>query len=229
MISGAFRPVYFILAPEFERNTGHKLVTITGGSMGTSPTAIPARLKRQEPADVVIVARPSLDALARDGLVVRGSEVDLVRSQIALAVRAGAAVPDIATEDGLKRALVGASKVAYSSSASGVYLENELFNRLGIGEQMASKGVKVMTGPVGDAVARGDADIGFQQLSELLPVRGITIVGTIPESVQRITVFSAAVVSGARAPAAATALIEFLSSTASWPVMREAGLQPVAR
>jgi molybdate transport system substrate-binding protein len=108
-------------------------------------------------------------------------------------------------------------------------MEKELFNRLGIGEQMIAKGVKVMTGSVGDAVARGDADMGFQQLSELLPVRGIKVVGIIPESVQSITVFSAGVVSGARAPAAATALIEFLSSPASWPVMREAGLQPVTR
>jgi molybdate transport system substrate-binding protein len=105
MISGAFRPVYFILAPEFERTTGHKLVTITGASMGTAPTAVPARLRRQEPADVVILARSSLDALASDRLVVRGSELDLVRSPIALAIRAGAAVPDISTEEGLNRPL----------------------------------------------------------------------------------------------------------------------------
>ncbi len=228
MTSGAFTAAYLRLAPEFERTTHLKIATAFGASMGNAPDSIPSRLQRGEPADVVILAAAALDELIQQGKVVTGSRVDLVRSSIGMAVRAGGAKPDISSLDALKRTLLAAKSIAYSASASGVYISHEMFQRLGISEQMKDKCKRIANEPVGAVVARGDAEIGFQQISELLPVPGIDLVGPLPPGAQRVTVFSAGIATGAKDPEAARALIKFLASPASARAIADTGLEPIA-
>jgi molybdate transport system substrate-binding protein len=224
--SGAFTAAHLQLVPEFERATRHTIVTTFGASMGSGPNTIPSRLQRGEPADVVILAASALDALIAQGKVVAGSRVDLVRSRIGMAVAAGAPKPDITSVEALTQTLLRAKSIAYSSSASGVYLSTELFQRLGVAEQIKGK-TKISEGAVGPLVASGAAEIGFQQISELLFEPGIDYVGPLPADVQRETVFSAGIVSGARAPDAAQALLAFFTSAAAAPVIRKTGLEPI--
>jgi molybdate transport system substrate-binding protein len=224
--SGAFTAAYTELVPEYERATHDKLLTEFGASIGTTPDTIPNRLARGEAIDVVIMAAPALDELIRQGKVKAGSHVDLVRSTIGLAVRAGAPKPDIGTLDGLRRTLLQASSIAYSGSASGVYLSTDLFPRLGIADQIRGKARKVEGEPVGAVVARGEAAIGFQQMSELLPVKGIDIVGELPPGAQRETVFAAGIPVTSKEPQAASALIRWLASPAAYKAIRKSGLKP---
>lgn len=229
MGSGAFAESYKLLAPQFEKKTGEHLTFVPGPSMGTAPTAIPMRLARKEPADVVILARTELDKLANEGIVAKDSEVDLVRSQIAMAVKAGAKAPDISTVEKLKQVLLGAKSIAVSDSASGVYLTTELFPKLGIEKELAPKIQRVVGGrPVGEAIAAGESQVGFQQMSELKPVKGITIVGLIPQQVQKTTVFSAGIVASSQHKDEAKKLIEFLSSPQQCGTIRDAALEPIA-
>jgi molybdate transport system substrate-binding protein len=227
MISGGFSAAYTDLARDFERATMHTLVTARGASMGTTPGAIPSRLQRGEPVDVLIMVGEALDELITRGSVVAGSRVDLARSGIGMAVRAGAPRPDISSVDAFKRALLAARSIAYSDSASGVYLSTVLFPRLGIADQIREKSRKIEGTPVGAVVARGEAEIGFQQISELLPVPGIDYVGPLPAELQKVTVFSAGLAATAREPDAARALITFLASPAAAPAITKSGLEPV--
>jgi molybdate transport system substrate-binding protein len=228
MTSGAFTAAYLQLAPGFESATHHKIVTAFGASMGNAPDSIPSRLQRGEPADVVILAAPALDELIHQGKVIPGSRVDLVESAIGIAVRAGAPKPDIGSVEALKRTLLQAKSIAYSDSASGVYLSHEMFQRLGIADQIMGKCKRIANEPVGAVVARGDAEIGFQQISELLPVPGIDYLGPLPPELQKVTVFSAGVASGTKNPDAARALIKFLASPAAARAITDSGLQPVS-
>ena len=229
MTSGAFTAAYKELAPQFERETGNKVATAYGASMGSAPEAIPNRLRRGEPADVAILAADALDDLIKDGKVTPGSRVDLARSHIGMVVRAGELKPDISTVEALKAALLNAESIAYSDSASGDYLSMELFPRLGIAEQIKGKCKRIRVERVAAVVARGEAQIGFQQISELLPVPGVDLVGPLPDGAQRVTVFAAGVTVGAKEPDAAGALIRFLASPASASVIQKTGLEPVAR
>jgi molybdate transport system substrate-binding protein len=226
--SGGFTEAYKQLAPRFERETGIHVVSAFGASMGSTPDAIPNRLARGEAIDVIILAGPGLEELIKQGKVDPRNRFDLVRSLIAMAVRTGAPKPDISSVDALKRTLLAAKSVGYSDSASGVYLSTVLFPRLGVAEQVKPKSKKIEAYErVGDALARGDVEIGFQQVSELRPVPGITIVGPLPEGAQQVTIFSAAIVNGAKNPAEARKLIGFLSSPAARPVVVASGLEPI--
>ncbi|MFN7921418.1 MAG: substrate-binding domain-containing protein [Bryobacteraceae bacterium] len=227
--SGGFTAAYLELAPEYERATGTKLITEFGPSMGVTPKAIPVRLERGETIDVVILAAPALDNLIRQGKVVPGSRVDLARSSIAMAVKAGAPKPDISSVDALTRTLLEAKSIAYSDSASGVYLSTELFPKLGIADQIKPKARKIEATPVGEIVAKGEAEIGFQQMSELRPVKGIDIVGPLPPGSQRITVFAAGIPVSSTQPEAAKALIQWLASPAAHRVMEQSGMEPLKR
>jgi ABC-type molybdate transport system substrate-binding protein len=226
--SGGFTEAYKQLAPQFERETKIKVISGFGASMGATPDAIPNRLARGEPIDVIILATPGLDELTKQGKIEPGSRVDLIRSLIAMAVRNGTPKPDISTVEGLKRTLLQAKSIGSSDSASGVYLRTVLFPRLGVADQIKAKS-KVIEAyeRVGDALARGDIDIGFQQVSELKPVPGITIVAPLPEGAQQVTIFSAAIPKGAKNPDAAKRLIQFLSSPAVAPIVRETGVEPI--
>ncbi len=226
--SGAFTAAYQQLVPQFEHTTHDKVTTAYGASMGGAPDSIPSRLQRGEPIDVVILAAPALDELIKQGKVIAGSRVDLARSSIGMAVRAAAPKPDISSLDALKRTLLQAKSIAYSDSASGAYLSKELFPRLGIADQIAGKCKRIAGEPVGAVVARRDAEIGFQQISELIPVKGIDYVGPLPPGAQKVTIFSAGIVAGAKEPDAARALVKFLASPAVAAVVAKTGLEPVA-
>jgi molybdate transport system substrate-binding protein len=230
MISAGFFGVYSELGPAFERSTGHKLVTTRGPSMGDSPEAIPTRLTRGETADVVICDGDANDKLAQRGLVRGDSKVELAKSQIGMVVREGAAKPDISTVDAFKKTLLAAKSIAYSDSGSGTYLSTKLFAQLGVADQIAGKSRKIRGPPSGEpvaaVVARGESEIGFQQVSELIHVSGITYVGTIPAELQPGFSFAGSVTTKAQQPEAAAALLRFLSSSEAAPVITKAGLSP---
>jgi molybdate transport system substrate-binding protein len=225
--SGAFTAAYLELIPEYERISHDKLVTEFGPSMGTTHNAIPVRLGRGEAIDVVIMAAPALDDLTKQSKIRMDSRVDLVQSKIGMAVKAGAPKPDISTLDALKRTLLAAKSIAYSDSASGVYLSTELFPKLGIADQIKSKCRKIEADPVGGVVASGEVEIGFQQISELRPVKGIDIVGELPPGAQRVIVFAAAIPTTSKHPEAAKALIQWLASPSNYTLIQKTGLEPV--
>jgi molybdate transport system substrate-binding protein len=227
MISGGLTVAYKVLVPEFERATGHKVLTAYGPSMGTTANAIPVRLERGEPADVLIMVGYALADLAKQGKVIGDSRVDLVKSPIGIAVKSGAPKPDISTADAVKRALLAAKTIAYSDSASGVYVSTEMFDRLGIRDAMKDKARKIPATPVGEIVAHGNAEIGFQQISELRPVEGIDIIGPLPDELQKITVFSAGIATVSKEPDAGKALIKFLASPAARPEIVKSGMDPI--
>jgi molybdate transport system substrate-binding protein len=227
--SGAFTAAYLELVPEYERATHNRLATEFGPSMGTTHNAIPQRLERGEAMDVVIMAAPALADLIQQGKVRAESRVDLVRSEIGMAVKAGAPKPDISTVEALKRTLLAAKSIAYSDSASGVYLSTELFLKLGIADQIKSKSRMIAADPVGGVVAKGEVEIGFQQISELRPVNGIDIVGPLPPGAQRITIFAAGIPATSKQPEGARALIQWLASPAAYAAIKKSGLEPFPR
>lgn len=227
MTSGAFTAAFVELAPVYER-AGHGTVVAAITTMGTGAESIASRLQRREPADVVIVPAESLDSFINAGVVVAASRIELARSSIAMAVRAGSHHPDISSADALKRALLEARSVAYSASVSGDYLVNELFPRLGIAEPMKAKARRIDRERVGAVVARGEAEIGFQQLSELLPIPGVDVVGVLSEDVQRVTTIAAGVATHSQHPDAARAFIRFLASPAAAAIVKQTGMNPIA-
>jgi molybdate transport system substrate-binding protein len=224
--SGGFTAAWLVLVPEYERATHDTLVTEFGPSMGTTHNAIPIRLERGEAIDVVIMAAPALADLIKQGMVRADSRIDLVESRIGMAVKAGAPRPDISTTDALKRTLLAAKSIAYSDSASGVYLSTELFPRLGIADQIKDRTRKIEADPVGGVVANGEVEIGFQQISELRRVKGIDIVGELPPGAQSVTVFAAGIPTTSKHPEAARALIQWLASPAAFSAIRKSGLEP---
>jgi len=232
MISAGFYEVYAELGPAFERASGHRLITTRGPSMGDSPEAIPTRLARGEVADVVILDGGSADELSKRGLVRASSKVELALSQIGMVVRAGAAKPNIGSVEAFRRTLLAAKSIGYSDSSSGTYLSSTLFAKLGVADQVAGKVRKVRGPPSGEAVAavvaRGGVEIGFQQVSELIHVAGVTFVGAIPAELQPGFAFAGAITSAARQPDAALALLRFLASPEVASTILKAGLTPPA-
>ena len=230
MISAGFYYVYAELGPAFERASGHRLITTRGPSMGDSPEAIPTRLARGEAADVVILDGGAADELLTQGVVRAGGKVDLARSRIGMVVRAGATTPDIGTVEAFRRTLLAAKSIGYSDSGSGTYLSTTLFAQLGIADQVARKSRKVRGPPSGEpvaaVVARGEVEIGFQQVSELLHVPGVTFVGALPPELEPGFSFAGAITSAARQPEAALALLRFLTSPAAASTISKAGLTP---
>jgi len=221
MSSAAFRQAYLELVPEFEKASGHKVVTSFVGGVD-----LMKRMKAGESVDLVILAGKSLDELIQLGNVVPGSRVDLAKSGVAAAVRAGATKLDISSGVALKRALLAAKSIGYSTGASGVHLV-KVFERMGIAAELQAKSKQAAPGmPVGDLIARGEVELGFQQLSELLPVAGIEVIGMLPPDDQEFTVFSAGIHTAAKEPAAAKALVLFLASPATAPVKRKKGMEP---
>ena len=227
MTSGGFTAAYKELYPQFERATGHKVLSAYGASQGGAPDSIPSRLARGEPVDVVILAAPALEGLIKDGKVVPGSRVDLVHSQIGMVVRAGAPKPDISTFEAYRRTMLSAKSLAYSASASGVYLSTELWPKMGIWDEIKAKSRRIESERVASVVARGEAEIGFQQVSELLEIKGVDFVGPLPEGAQRVTIFAAGIATGAKEPEAARELVRYLGSAAAAPTIAKTGLEPI--
>jgi len=225
MTSGAFTAAYLALMPQLERLTKKTIITATT-SVGTGDKSIPNRLKRGEVADIVIVADTLLQQFIEDGLVLAESRQPLARSSIGIAVRAGAPKPDISSVDALRRTLLQAKSIAYSASVSGQYLTTELCQRLGIADEVLSKSRLIGGGErTGAVVARGEAEIAFQQVSELLPVPGIAHITPLPPEVQKVSVFSAGVAATSRDAELARSVIKFLASAEAAPAITKSGLE----
>ena len=225
MTSGAFTAAYPALMPQLERLTKKTIVTATT-SVGTGEKSIPNRLKRGEIADIVIVADTLLRQFIGDGLVRAESRQPLARSSIGIAVRAGAPKPDISSVDALRRTLLQAKSIAYSASVSGDYLTTELCQRLGIADEVLSKSRYIGGGErTGAVVARGEAEIAFQQMSELLPVPGIAHITPLPPEVQKVSVFSAGVAATSRDADLARSVVQFLASVEAAPAITKSGLE----
>jgi len=228
MTSGAFTAAYRALIPRLEQLTGKKLVT-AATSIGTGENSIPNRLRRHESVDVVIVADAVLCGFIKDELIVADSYTPLARSAIGMAVREGAPKPDIATVDALISTLLRAHSIAYSASVSGDYLTKELLQCLGIADRVLPKCRRIEGGErVGAVIARGEAEIGFQQLSELLPVPGIDHITPLPPEVQKVSVFSAGIVASTTDSDAARSIIDFLASRDAFEAIKKSGLEPIA-
>jgi molybdate transport system substrate-binding protein len=221
LASGAIKEAYLELIPQFEKASEHKVVTTWAGTVD-----IKKRMAAGEVFDLVIVASPELEAFIQEGKMVAGSRADLVRSGVGVAVRAGAPKPDTGSAEALKKALLAAKSIGYSTGPSGVYLAS-LFERMGIADAVKPKLKQTQPGVlVGSIIASGEAEIGFQQVSELIHVPGIDFIGPLPADVQKITVFSAGIHSGAKEPEAAKGLVKFLTAPAAAPVFKKHGLEP---
>ena len=226
--SGGLAAAYDRLAPRFETETGIGLVTAYGASTGGAPDSIPIRLARGERFDVLIMSQAGLDALAAQGLVRPATRRDLASSSIGMAVRDGAPLPDISTPEAFAVTLLDAESIGYSASVSGTYISTELFPRLGLAEQLAPKSRRIVSERVAAVVARGEVEIGFQQVSEILSIDGAAYAGPIPDEYQRVTTFSTGIATDAENPVGAQKLIDFLSSDAAARAIAESGLQPAA-
>ncbi len=233
MISAGFFEVYSELGAQFERATGNRLLTTRGPSTGDSPEAIPTRLARGEPADIVILEGGSADELGRKGLVRTDSRVALASVQTGLVVRAGAPVPDIGSVDLLRKVLLSARSIACSDSGSGRFIVETLLPGLGIAEQVMPKTRRVRGPPSGEpvaaVVARGEAEVGLQDVSELIHVPGIKYVGPIPAQLDRKSSYAAVITTQAKEVEASRALLRLLSSPAAEPIILKAGLLPAVR
>src|SRR6266542_3882779 len=207
---------------QFERSTGHKIVISWSGT-----EAITKRISEGEIADVVINASQNIDRLSVRGKLVQDTRTDFAKSSIGVAVQASVPKPDVSSVEGLRQALLTAKSIVISSGTSGRYL-SELFDRLGIGDQIKSKVKQPPSGAqIGDLLARGEAELGFQQVSELIHVKGIQFVGPLPEEIQNFTVYSGAVHSQAPQPDAARVFLKALHGLDAAESVRKSGMEPI--
>jgi molybdate transport system substrate-binding protein len=212
---------YSELVPQFEKATGHKVTTVFAGTLGVNK-----RLAAGESYDLLIMSSGSIEEHLKSGKVATGSRVDLAKSGVGIAVKAGAPKPDIKSVDALKKTLLSAKSIGYSTGPSGVYIVT-LFEKLGVADQVKSKLKQTPTGVfVGSIIASGEVEMGFQQVSELSTFKGIDYVGPLPEEVQKYTTFSSAIMAGAKQADAAKALQTFISSKAAASAYKKRGMEP---
>ena len=222
MTSGGFSAAFHELQPEFEKTSGIKVTVTRGASQGVGPDTIGNQLHTGVPADVVIMSREGLDELIAEGWAIRGTDVDLGQTPLGLSVRAGAPKPDISTVEAFKQAMLHAKSVTFPGSTTGIYLATKLFPQLGIAKEMAGK--TTSTGVA--AVAKGDAEVAVQPVSELLHVPGTDFVGTIPAEIQYVSVFSAAMVKDPKQAKASKELLAFLASEKARAAITKSGMEP---
>jgi molybdate transport system substrate-binding protein len=226
MISGGFSLAYKQVLPEFEHSTGIAVTTLSGASQGTGPKTIKSQLEQGTEVDVVILSGEGLDELKAAGRIISGSDVKLAGVPLGAAVRQGSPKPDVSSVDALKRALLGASLVALPASTSGIFLKDEVFPRLGIADKVKVKlfarGIEST-----NAVAAGEADLAIGPVSEQVNQPGIEQVGVLPDEVQLVQIFTAAVVKTAHNPEQAKRLIEYLASDQSATAIKNSGMTPV--
>jgi molybdate transport system substrate-binding protein len=227
LISGGFHGPYNALLPEFERASGIKVTTGSGASQGSGPQTIAAQLARGVPADVVILSREGLDDLIAAKKIIAGTDVDLARVPVGVAVRTGTPKPDVSTVETFKQALLKAKTVAIPGSTSGIWLTTELFPKLGIAGKI---NVKLTPRGTDSAamVAAGDADLAVQPTSEIMHARGVDFAGNIAAEIQFVQTFSAAVVTGSGEIAGSRRLIEFLASADASETIRKSGMESLA-
>jgi molybdate transport system substrate-binding protein len=227
LMSGGFSGAYERLLPEFERTSGIKVTTGSGSSQGNGPQTIGAQLARGVPADVVILSREGLAELIAASRIATGTDVDLARVPLGVAVRAGDSKPDVSTVDAFKQAMLKAKTIAVPGSTSGIWLKSELFPRLAIAEKINLKVTPRGTGVTG-MVAAGEADLAVMPVSEILHAAGVDLAGTLPSEIQLVQVFSAAVVAGSKEIEASKRLIEFLASPRASEGIKSSGMEPLA-
>jgi molybdate transport system substrate-binding protein len=223
MTSGGFAAPLKAALPDFEKSTGISVTVVLGKSQGGGPDTIAAQLGRGVAADVVILSKEGLNDLIAANRIAANSAVDLARTPLGMAVRAGAPKPDIGSVDGFKQTLLRAKAITYPSSTTGIYMATKLFPQLGIDKDLAGKSSNAGVA----AVARGEADIAIQPVSELLHVAGTDFVGTLPKQIQYISVFSAAQVATSTKGDQARQLIGFLASAKASSAMRDSGMEPM--
>ena len=228
MISGGFSTAYRQVLPEFERETGIAVTTLSGASQGKGPETIAAQLARGVVVDVVIMSREGMRDLMSAGRIAAGTDADLATAAIGVAVRAGARKPDVSTVEAFKQALLGAKLIAVPASTSGIFLTTEVFPKLGIAGKINTK-VMARGSQSAALVANGKADIVVQPISELLHVQGLDYVGPIPAELQLIQMFGAAVVAGSKEPEAGRRLIAFLASGRTAAAIRANGMEPAGK
>ena len=219
--SMATRQVLADLAAQFPLGSTHRVAIESVGGVDAAK-----RVQAGEAFDAVVLASNAIEHLIESGRVVAGSRVDLVRSGVAVAVRSGSPRPDIGTEEAVKRAVVGARSLSYSTGPSGVHLA-KLFERWGIADEIEGRTVQAPPGvPVGSLVARGEVELGFQQLSELMNLEGVDVLGPLPPSIQIVTTFSAGLAATSTQADAVRALIDFMVSPAAAEPIRRNGMEP---
>ena len=228
MISGGFSTAYKQALPEFEKETGIKVTTLSGSSQGKGPETIAAQLARGVPVDVVIMSREGMSALMKEGRIAAGTDADLATAAIGVAVREGAKKPDVSTIEGFKQALVGARLVAVPASTSGIFLTQEVFPKLGVADKIRTR-VMARGSQSADLVVKGEADLVVQPVSELIHVQGLSYAGEIPMEVQLIQMFAAAVVANSKEADAGKKLIAFLTSSAVASAIRQNGMEPARK
>ena len=225
LISGGFSGAYEELLPQFEQTSGIKVTTGSGASQGTGPQTIAAQLARSVPADVVILSREGLNELIAAKRIVSGTDVDLARAPIGVAVRAGTPKPDVSTADAFRQVLLKAKTVAVPGSTSGIWLTTELFPRLGVADK-----INVEVRPRGtDAtamLAAGGADLGVLPTSEIVYAAGVEFAGNIADEIQFVQTFSAAIVAGSGQIEDSRRLIEYLTSARASEAIRKSGMEP---
>jgi molybdate transport system substrate-binding protein len=227
LMSGGFSGAYERLLPEFERASGIKVTTGSGASQGTGPQTIAAQLARGVPADVVILSREGLSELIAAKRIVPGTDVDLARVPLGVAVRAGTPKPDVSTVEAFKQVLLKAKTVAIPGSTSGIWLTTDLFPRLGIAQKINVK-VTARGKDATGMVAAEDADVAVMPVSEIVHAPGVEFAGGIAPEIQFVQVFSAAVVAGSRETEGSKRLIEFLASAHASETIRNSGMEPLA-
>lgn len=226
--SGGFFAAYDELAPQFEKETGITLETHKGSSSGGAPDSIPERLKRGEYADVVILSEGGFKNISKLGFVRPETRTDLVRSKIGMSIKDGASIPDISTTEKFTSVLQNADSIGYSASASGRYLSTILWPKMGIWEELKPKSTRVLSERVATVVARGDLEIGFQQISEILPIPGAAYAGPIPDELQKVTVFTTGITTNGNKKLALQ-LISYLSDADQAETIESVGLEPIAK
>ena len=217
----ATEEAYRELVPQFEQASGHKVTTVFTGTLDANK-----RLAAGESYDLLIMSAPSIDEHIKGGKVVSGSRVDLAKSGVGVAVKPGAPKPDISTTEALKKALLAAKSIGYSTGPSGVYMIG-LFQRLGIADEVKPKLKQTPTGVfVGSIIASGEAEIGFQQVSELSHFAGIDYIGPLPADIQQFTTFSSGITAGTKEADAAKALVKFITSPTAAAAYKKRGMEP---
>jgi len=223
MTSGGFAAPLRQMLPEFEKSSGFSVEVLLGKSQGGGPDTISAQLRRGVAADIVILSREGLNDLISENRIAAHSDIDLAKTPLGMAVRAGAPKPDISTVEAFKNTLLRAKSITYPSSTTGIYMTTKLFPRLGIADEVLPKSSNAGVA----AVAKGDIEIAIQPVSEVLHVPGTDFVGTLPPEVQYISVFSAALVAGSAKSNEARKLITFLGSSQAKGPIRDSGMEPL--
>lgn len=221
MTANAIKEAYLEIVAAFEKASGHNVSTVWGGTEGLAK-----RIRDGEVVDLIIIAAPNIDRLIADGKLATGSRADIAKSGAGIAIRRGLPHPDISTAEAIKQAVLAARSIVYSSGPTGSHLA-DLFRKMGIADQIKGKVTQPPSGAqVADLLARGEGDLGFQQISELLHAKDVDYLGPLPPEIQLITVYSTGLHAAAPAPEVASALVKYLTAPEAGASFKKIGMDP---